>query len=318
MVLTSRLKMERGRNSEIRMLWAGAAMVIPCSFINEDLSRTEDCLYIPLKGKAIVMNPEEVTNVSVSQSKMNIHSVKEFWEHTPCGEHLVSGLQEGSPDYFKRITTERYKWEYHLPSFLDEVAKSGKSVLEIGCGMGIDSSELARRGSDVTGIDLTERGIALARKNFEQQELKGTFKVMNAEALEFPENHFDCVYSFGVLHHTPNTNTAINEVYRVLKKGGKCFIMLYSKYSLNHFVHQVLRAPYEKSLSRPSDDAPVTRVYAQADLEVLFSKFSHHSFRKEYLFGAGWKPVVYCVPQSVNRMLGKALGWHWLIVAEKT
>ena len=103
-----------------------------------------------------------------SSRTSSLESVKAFWEQTPCGEHFVEGLREGSPEYFARITGERYRWEYHLPAFLDEVAAAAKGgkVLEVGSGMGIDASELAGRGCQVTAVDLTERGIALARQNF--------------------------------------------------------------------------------------------------------------------------------------------------------
>src|SRR5262249_33669783 len=58
----------------------------------------------------------------------------------------------------------------------------------------------------------------------------------NAEALSFPDESFDWVYSHGVLHHTPNPQKAINEVWRVLKPNGRVIIMLYHKNSFNYFV----------------------------------------------------------------------------------
>ena len=101
-----------------------------------------------------------------SSRTSSLESVKAFWEETPCGEHFVEGLREGSPEYFARITGERYRWEYHLPAFLDEVAAAAKGgkVLEVGSGMGIDASELAGRGCQVTGIDFIEEAISRARR----------------------------------------------------------------------------------------------------------------------------------------------------------
>lgn len=243
-------------------------------------------------------------------------SVKDFWERTPCGEIFTAGTQEGDDSYFEDITRERYRWEYHLQPFLDEVARAGKKVLEIGCGMGIDSSELAKRGCELTGIDLTERAIGLARRNFERLKLHGEFKTGNAEHLDFPDSHFDCVYSMGVLHHTPDTARAIAEVLRVLKPGGSAFIMLYSSISLNHLAHWILRAPYEYS-REAGKDAPVTRMYSRSELVALFRDFEACTFRKRYLFGAGWKPVSNWVPTRLNDWLGRVFGWHWMIVAKK-
>ena len=250
-----------------------------------------------------------------------LDEVRRFWEKTPCGELFTEGsaapIAEGSDEYFQRITSERYRWEYHLPGFLDRVARAGKEVLEIGCGMGIDASELARRGCQVTAIDLTERGIHLAKRNFARLGLAATLKTGNAEALDFPDGTFDCVYSCGVLHHTPNTDRAISEVRRVLKPGGRAFLMLYSRYSLNHLAHWILRAPYEQSQEAGGADAPVTRMYSKRELSHLMREFENCRFEKRYLFGAGWRPVSDFVPVPLNDLLGRIAGWHWMIEARK-
>ncbi len=66
--------------------------------------------------------------------------------------------------------------------------------------------------------------------------LSGTFQKENAERLSFPDESFDWVFSHGVLHHTPDTQAAIDEVYRVLKPDGRAIIMLYHKRSFNYLV----------------------------------------------------------------------------------
>ena len=255
----------------------------------------------------------------MSRSKtpgQTLTAVRDFWEHNVCGEHYLESERQGSRAYFETITQERYRWHYHLPAFLDEVAQHGSTVLEIGCGMGIDSSELAKRGLQVTAIDLTLTGIKLARRNFQRLGLSGNFQVGNAEALHFADNSFDCVYSFGVLHHTPSTQQAIREVKRVLKPDGYAFIMLYSRCSLNFAVHSLLNRSFEYA-KNPEIDAPVTRVYSRAELQVLFADFVDGTFRKRYLFGGGYKPLAYFMPRFLNDWTGRLLGWHWLIRAQK-
>lgn len=249
--------------------------------------------------------------------KPTIEEVKSFWEQTPNGEIFVGQEAAGSAEYFGTMTRERYRWAYHVPPFLDEIALGKPRVLEIGSGLGVDASELVKRGCEVVGVDLTERAVGLARKNFERLGLKGTFQTGNAEALDFPDASFDRVYSLGVLHHTPDTAKAIEEVRRVLKPGGKAFIMLYSRFSLNRFAHLILRLPYEKSRVT-NEDAPVTRVYSKRELRELFGSFEKSTFRKRYLFGAGWRPISTIVPQFLNDWLGRIAGWHWMIVAEKS
>ena len=245
-----------------------------------------------------------------------LDGIRRFWEKNVCGELYLDGEEQGSHAYFDRVTRERYRWHYHLPPFLDEVAAHSGKVLEVGCGMGIDASELARRGADVTAVDLTEAGIGLARKNFDRLGLGGEFKVSNAEDLDFPDDSFDALFSFGVLHHTPNTDQALSEVWRVLKPGGTAYIMLYSRHSLNRWVHQLLGRGFENS-GEDRDDAPVTRFYSRRELDELFRSFERCTFRKRYLFGAGYRPVAYFVPRFLNDALGRALGWHWLITARK-
>jgi SAM-dependent methyltransferase len=83
---------------------------------------------------------------------------------------------------------------------------------------------------------LTEAAIDLARRRFAMSGLKGDFRVSDAEKLDFADESFDLVYSHGVLHHTPDIEAAIGEVYRVLKPGGRAVIMLYHRGSYNYRV----------------------------------------------------------------------------------
>jgi SAM-dependent methyltransferase len=94
----------------------------------------------------------------------------------------------------------------------------------------------ALNGASYTGVDLTEAALDATRKHFEVLGLAGTFQKENAEQLSFQDRSFDVVYSHGVLHHTPNTQRAIDEVHRVLKPDGQAIVMLYNKRSFNYCV----------------------------------------------------------------------------------
>ena len=61
--------------------------------------------------------------------------------------------------------------------------------------------------------------------------LSSKLNIGNAEILSFEDESFDFVYSWGVLHHSPNTRKCFDEIYRVLRPGGKAKIMIYHKYS---------------------------------------------------------------------------------------
>jgi len=109
---------------------------------------------------------------------------------------------------------------------------TGKKVLEVGCGMGIDLLQFARGGAEVYGVDLTEKGISLAKQRLSSAGSRASLCVGDAEDLPFRAGYFDLVYAWGVLHHTPEPERAIREIYRVLKPGGRLIAMLYHRHSL--------------------------------------------------------------------------------------
>ncbi|MEK6333516.1 MAG: class I SAM-dependent methyltransferase [Acidobacteriota bacterium] len=159
--------------------------------------------------------------------------VRAFWQAHPCGIKF-SEAEMGTREFFERVEAHRYTKEWHIPEAANFAAARGLRVLEIGCGLGTDGAQFAAAGADYTGIDLTEASIELARQKFEVAGLRGEFRVADAEALDFPDNSFDLVYSHGVLHHTPDTASAVHEIHRVLKPGGRAMVMLYHRGSYNY------------------------------------------------------------------------------------
>lgn len=130
-----------------------------------------------------------------------------------------------------------------MSAFFDNI-----QFLEIGCGMGTDALQIAKKGIEVTAIDLTDEGIRLAKDRFSLNNYSADLRIADAENLPFEDTYFDIVYSFGVLHHIPDTQKAINEIYRVLKPGGEAYIMLYNKISLNYFAHLITHTSFDAGL----------------------------------------------------------------------
>jgi SAM-dependent methyltransferase len=157
-------------------------------------------------------------------------AVRSFWERTPCGSWDASA-PEGSAEYFEQIERRRDELEPFIPGFADFGSAAGQTVLEIGVGLGTDHVRFARAGGRMTGVDLTERGIELVRRRLELEELASDLRVADAERLPFAEDSFDIVYSWGVLHHTPDTPRAVRETLRVLRPGGRLRLMLYARHS---------------------------------------------------------------------------------------
>ncbi|HVF89089.1 MAG TPA: class I SAM-dependent methyltransferase [Blastocatellia bacterium] len=160
----------------------------------------------------------------------------DFWQANPCGAKFAD-IEIGSREFFKEVERHRYETEWHIPRVAMFEKWRGRDVLEVGCGLGTDAVSFARAGARYTGVDLTEASIELVRRRFDYESLDGALRTADAEALPFPEATFDLVYSHGVLHHTPDTGRAINELHRVLRPGGTAMVMLYHKSSYNYYVN---------------------------------------------------------------------------------
>lgn len=159
--------------------------------------------------------------------------VHDFWQANPCGARFAQS-EIGSAEFFAEVERHRYETESHIPRVVGFERWRDCEVLEVGCGLGTDAVNFARRGARYTGVDLTETSIDLVRRRFQLENLSANLRTADAENLPFEDASFDLVYSHGVLHHTPDTQRAINEVHRVLKPGGTAMVMLYHKNSLNY------------------------------------------------------------------------------------
>jgi ubiquinone/menaquinone biosynthesis C-methylase UbiE len=164
-----------------------------------------------------------------------LEKVHGFWNTEACDTHVVKDTP-GTADFYEKFREQRYRTQWHIPLLVPFSQAGGKQVLEIGTGNGADGAMFALNGAFYTGVDLTDAALEATRKHFEVLGLRGTFQKENAEKLSFPDGSFDLVYSHGVLHHTPDTQRAIGEVWRVLKPGGRAIIMLYHKHSFNYYV----------------------------------------------------------------------------------
>lgn len=100
----------------------------------------------------------------------------------------------------------------------------GKRLLDLGCGAGENSVYFAKKGALCVASDYSPGMVEVALQLAEANQVKISGCTMNAMALEFPDNTFDFVYASNLLHHLPEPETAIREMHRVLKPGGKaCF-----------------------------------------------------------------------------------------------
>ena len=168
--------------------------------------------------------------------QIDIVEVKDFWDANPCQSTWSS--ENDRRRYFEEITKKRYQGrDWHVPIIAKFGSFRGKDVLEIGCGIGADGVEFAKSGANYIGVDLTANSVELARERFRLFGMSGRFEVANAErGLPLSNESVDHVYSFGVIHHSPNPDKIVEEMHRVLRGGGSFTVMLYNRNSINYYI----------------------------------------------------------------------------------
>jgi ubiquinone/menaquinone biosynthesis C-methylase UbiE len=213
-------------------------------------------------------------------------AVRAHWEADPCGSRLADAAP-GTREFFDQVEAERDRLEPFIPSFAEFDRWRGRRVLEVGVGLGTDFVRFVRGGAQATGIDLTEAAAALVRTRLELEGLDADVRAADAEELPFPDGSFDLVYSWGVLHHTPNTRKALDEVRRVLAPGGEARIMLYSRrswFALGVWGKTaLLRGRPWRSFTdvlAAHVESPGTKAYTGPELDRLFAGFEQVSYRR--------------------------------------
>lgn len=206
--------------------------------------------------------------------------VRDFWDMASCGEIYAQG--DSAREQYEVHARTRYELEPYIADFAEFHRGAGKDVLEIGVGMGADHAEWAKAGPrSLTGVDLTPRAIAHTEARLELLGYRSELRTADAERLPFDDASFDIVYSWGVLHHSPGTATAINEVRRVLRPGGTAKVMIYNRHSILAIMLWLRYAllvgkPWRtlKDVYAEHLESPGTQGFTVAETRQMFSRFS--------------------------------------------
>jgi 2-polyprenyl-3-methyl-5-hydroxy-6-metoxy-1,4-benzoquinol methylase len=250
----------------------------------------------------------------------------ELWSSTPVGSQR-STAEVGSEKFFSDI--EKYRYGYETPwisKVFNFASLSGKRVLEVGVGLGVDAVAMARCGASYTGIDVIQRHLDLASKNLSLNGLHGT--LIHGDLLDSPleDASFDVVYSFGVLHHIDHEEAILHHISRILRPGGQLRLAVYSKYSAFNLLmiakwfmggwrKKCTLDQYRSHLAELSPiDQPVTiKIRSKAEvLKLLSQQFKVLQYHKRG-FVQRYLPLVgrICKPDGVVlTAMGSMLGWY--------
>lgn len=214
---------------------------------------------------------------NVNTAKNKVH---DFWNQKSCGtEH--TNKAKFTKKYFEEIEEYRYQVEPEILTFTQFTRYCGKKVLEVGIGAGTDFIQWIRAGAQAYGIDLTIEGIDNVKNRLKIYHLNARdIKVTDCEHLPYKDEIFDLVYSWGVIHHTPNTKKALSEIIRVTKPDGECKIMIYHRHSLVAYTlwirYALLKGKPWKSLSycvANYMESPGTKAYTKKEIEKTLQKY---------------------------------------------
>ncbi len=245
--------------------------------------------------------------------------VREFWNSDPCGTRYLEGA-----DDFEAHARARYALEPHIPEFAQFASARGLRVLEVGVGVGADYLEWLRAGARATGVDLSPASLERARRRCELAGFHPDLRVADAEHLPFADHTFDVVYSYGVMHHSPDTAQCFREAWRVLKPGGQARIMLYHHPSLTGAMLWLRYGVFRgKSLRRAVYDhleSPGTKTFAQPEVRSMMAGFEDIVMRQ--VFSPGdmllnrpstrfQSPLYRLVWKLYPRVLARKLGRRW-------
>lgn len=160
-----------------------------------------------------------------------IEDVKSFWEKTPLfsGESsFLEGTKEFFDEHYNVYVNDCFAGEIDSVIFPENSNK--EIVLDLGCGVGFWTVELARRGvNKITASDLTEKALELTKKRTRLYGFEVELVQQNAEKMTFPDECFSHVNCLGVIHHTPNPRACIEDIARILRPNGTAVISVYYK-----------------------------------------------------------------------------------------
>lgn len=258
---------------------------------------------------------------SVDTVSQSLDEVRNYWEWY-MERTQVPGQEFGSKGYFDSIRVDHERAYGYANELLDLSRLRGRSLLELGCGIGLDTVEFARHGAEVTAVDASPMALDLARKNLEQSGLQARLEYGNAEGLDFEADSFDFVVARGILMFTPDDLRIVDEIHRVLTPGGEAQALLHKRLSW----YVLLARATGTNLVHEDGDPPINRLYSEADVRRMFDRFSSHqtsygrfpyATRRTGLFAQAFNRIFVLSTRALPSALLHSLGYYLIVKVVK-
>ena len=245
---------------------------------------------------------------------------------TAAGDHVRFEFGKNWQHFLSVLNDARItQAEASLRTMLGVEHLNGQRFLDIGCGSGLFSLAARRLGAIVTSFDFDPQSVACTselRRRYlggDPTWVIGQGSVLDADFMR-SLGTFDIVYSWGVLHHTPDTPHAIREVRRVLRPGGRSRIMIYHRRSIVGALlwlrYAVLTGRIRRSLDEVYSEhleSPGTKAYSVDAARRLFDGFSDVAVRVQLSFADLLLGEAGRRHGSGGMQLARALWPRWLL-----
>jgi SAM-dependent methyltransferase len=260
-----------------------------------------------------------VPSASLPEAPLNAR-VRAYW-NDHIHDLAITSHPVGSPAFFQDLDEYHFDKLHHLLRLVPFDGLRGTRVLEVGCGTGVDLVRFAQGGAQVTGVDLSESAIALARRNFSQRGLNARLLVADGERLPFANASFEYVFAHGVVQYTGDGQQLVREVQRVLRPGGEAVFQVYNRISWLNALSKLMRVDLEH------EDAPVLRKYSPDEFRSLLGGFTNvqlvfERFPVKSRLHGGWKGLAFNTVfvgtfNALPRAWVEHYGWHLLAFCRK-
>ena len=198
-------------------------------------------------------------------------------------------VEEFSPQFYAEIDKRFFAdaatmippGKLPFDALIDFESLQNKHVLEVGCGNGSHGQLLVQHARSYTGIDLTSYAVKSTTQRLRYLGVHGAVQQMDAEHMDFPDQSFDFIWSWGVIHHSANTRQILKEMHRVLRPGGEARIMVYHRSFWNYRVFSgliggiahghLLRTKSFHEASQMMTDGAIARFYTSREWKALVS-----------------------------------------------